>query len=67
MLFQRKEECIKRLKIAALKINHQEIISYQPPASGSGVDIHLLKNGIEYIFDIKTTQPNQADFKGFNR
>lgn len=61
------EECIKRLKMAALKINDEEIISYKPPASGTGIDIHLLKNGIQYIFDVKTTQPNQSDFKGFNR
>ncbi|MBD2596819.1 TdeIII family type II restriction endonuclease [Nostoc spongiaeforme FACHB-130] len=61
------EECIQRLKEAALKTNPQDIIQYTSPPSGTGVDIHFYKNGIEYIFDIKTTQPNQANFKGFNR
>lgn len=61
------DECIQRLKNAALKTNPQDIIQFTSPASGTGVDIHFAKNGIEYIFDIKTTQPNQGDFKGFNR
>jgi hypothetical protein len=60
------EECILRLKQAALTINPQEIIKYTSPASGTGVDIHFCKNNVEYIFDIKTTQPNQGDFKKFN-
>jgi hypothetical protein len=61
------EECIQRLKNAASKINSQEIIRFTSPPTGTGVDIHFAKDGIEYIFDIKTTQPNQGDFKGFNR
>ncbi|MEB3178614.1 MAG: TdeIII family type II restriction endonuclease [Nostocaceae cyanobacterium] len=61
------EECIGRLKAAALKINSQEIIAYKAPPSGTGVDIHLLKDGIEYVFDIKTPQPNLGDFKRFNK
>ncbi|MEA5515636.1 TdeIII family type II restriction endonuclease [Nodularia sp. UHCC 0506] len=61
------EECIKRLKEAALKTNPQDIIQYTSPPSGTGVDIHFYKAGIEYVFDIKTTQPNQGNFKGFNR
>ncbi|AFY49463.1 MjaII restriction endonuclease [Nostoc sp. PCC 7524] len=61
------EECIQRLKEAALKTNQEDIIQYTSPPSGTGVDIHFCKNGIEYIFDIKTTQPNQGDFKKFNK
>ncbi|UKO96729.1 TdeIII family type II restriction endonuclease [Nostoc sp. UHCC 0870] len=61
------EECIQRLKEAALKTNQEDIIKYTSPPSGTGVDIHFCKNGVEYIFDIKTTQPNQGNFKGFNR
>ena len=61
------QECIQRLKQAALKINPEEIIKYTSPPSGTGVDIHFSKNCIEYIFDIKTTQPNQSGFKGFNK
>ncbi|AUT02680.1 restriction endonuclease [Nostoc sp. CENA543] len=61
------EECIQRLKNAALKTNPDKIVTYTSPPSGTGVDIHFRKNDIEYIFDIKTTQPNQGHFKGFNR
>ena len=61
------EECVKRLRNAATKINPQDIIQYTSPPSGTGVDIHFYKAGIEYVFDIKTTQPNQGNFKGFNR
>ncbi|TAE58304.1 MAG: TdeIII family type II restriction endonuclease [Nostocales cyanobacterium] len=61
------EECIERLRNAALQINPEEIVKYTSPPPGTGVDIHFYKNGIEYIFDIKTTQPNQSGFKGFNK
>ena len=50
-----------------MKIHPEEIIKYTSPPSGTGVDIHFSKNCIEYIFDIKTTQPNQSGFKGFNK
>jgi len=60
-------ECIHRLKNVASKANLQEIIRFTSPPSGTGVDIHFAKDGVEYIFDIKTTQPNQGDFKKFNR
>ncbi|MBD2138282.1 TdeIII family type II restriction endonuclease [Anabaena sp. FACHB-1237] len=61
------QECIKRLRNAALQINDQEILKYTSPPPGTGVDIYFLKNDVEYIFDIKTTQPNQSGFKGFNK
>ncbi len=60
-------ECIQRLRNIALETNSQDIIRFTSPPSGTGVDIHFAKDGVEYIFDIKTTQPNQGDFKGFNR
>ncbi|MEA5528911.1 TdeIII family type II restriction endonuclease [Dolichospermum sp. UHCC 0684] len=61
------KECIQSLKNAALKINPQDIKKYISPSTGTGVDLHLSKDGIEYIFDIKTTQSNQGDFKKFNK
>lgn len=63
------EESIERLKNAAAKTNPQDIAAYIyiSPPSGTGVDIHLFKDGIEYLFDIKTAQPNQGDFKKFNK
>ncbi|MEH2058681.1 MAG: TdeIII family type II restriction endonuclease [Nostoc sp.] len=63
------EECIDRLTNAAAKTNPQDIAAYiyKSPPSGTGVDIHLSKDGIEYLFDIKTAQPNLADFQKFNK
>lgn len=60
------EECINRLKEAALKANINNLQYINPP-SGTGVDIYFLSNkGIEYAFDIKTSQSNKGDFKKFN-
>ncbi|MEH2324430.1 MAG: hypothetical protein V7K32_12810 [Nostoc sp.] len=63
------EECIGRLTNAAAKTNPQDIAAYiyKSPPSGTGVDIHLSKDGIEYLFDIKTAQRNLADFQKFNK
>ncbi len=78
------EECLDRLRNAAAKTNAQDIAAYvyKSPPSGTGVDIHLSKDGIEYLFDIKTAQPNHgieylfdiktaqpnlADFQKFNK
>ena len=58
--------CIEKLKKVALELNPTNLKFTKPP-SGTGVDIYFLKNGIEYVFDTKTTQPNQGDFKKFNR
>jgi hypothetical protein len=58
-------ECIARLRQAAAKSSFDNI-EFVSPQSGTGVDIYLKKNGIEYLFDIKTTQPNQRDFNSFN-
>ena len=60
-------ECIQRLRNIALKTNFQDIVKLTSPPSGTGVDIHFAKDGVEYIFDVKTTQSNQGDFKRFNR
>ncbi|MGI0479905.1 TdeIII family type II restriction endonuclease [Geminocystis sp. CENA526] len=58
--------CIEKLKKVALELNSTNL-KFTKPASGTGVDIYFLKNGIEYVFDTKTTQPNQGDFKKFNK
>jgi len=63
-------ECIERLTRAAAKISSQDIAAYtyKSPPSGTGVDIHLFKDGIEYLFDIKTAQSNLGDFQSrFNK
>ncbi|MBN3952145.1 MAG: TdeIII family type II restriction endonuclease [Nostoc sp. NMS7] len=64
------KECIERLTNAAAKISPQDIAAYtyKSPPSGTGVDIHLSKDGIEYLFDIKTAQSNLGDFQSrFNK
>ncbi len=61
------QECIQRLKNAALKTNPENITQYVSPPKGTGVDIHLFKDGVNYLFDIKTAQPNLGDFKKFNK
>ncbi|MDH6075619.1 TdeIII family type II restriction endonuclease [Umezakia ovalisporum] len=61
------KECIDRLRNAATKINPQNMTKYILPPKGTGVDLHLSKDGIEYLFDIKTAQPNLADFQKFNK
>ncbi len=59
-------ECIKRLKNAANNSNLNNLKFSKPP-TGTGVDLHLRKGEIEYVFDVKTTQPNVANFKSFNK
>ncbi|MCM3195814.1 TdeIII family type II restriction endonuclease [Priestia megaterium] len=41
-------------------------LKYKKMVSGKGVDIWIRKNGVEYAFDIKTTQINAGDGKKFN-
>ncbi|HLP92277.1 MAG TPA: TdeIII family type II restriction endonuclease [Nostocaceae cyanobacterium] len=60
-------ECIQRLKNVASRTNPQEIVKYISPPPGTGVDIYFKKDGIEYVFDIKTPQANQGAFGGFNK
>ncbi|MDJ0599224.1 MAG: TdeIII family type II restriction endonuclease [Crocosphaera sp.] len=59
-------ECIERLKNAAKNSNLNNLKFSKPP-SGTGVDLHFRKGGIEYVFDVKTTQPNMASFRSFNK
>lgn len=60
-------ECISRLRQIALSKDFPAITHCLPPAQGTGVDIYLKKNHREYVFDLKTTQPNLASFKSFNK
>lgn len=52
------EKCVYRLRKVANNINRDNLNYIKPPA-GKGVDLYLLKDSIEYVFDIKTNQPNQ--------
>ena len=60
------QECINRLKNSVRESNLDNL-NFSKPPSGTGVDIYLLKNNIEYAFDVKATQPNMGDFKRFNK
>lgn len=38
-----------------------------PPGRGHGIDLYLVKNGTEYIFDLKTPHPNRGDGNRYNQ
>ena len=58
-------ECIERLRVVAKKIN-RNTLNYIDPPSGHGVDIYLIKDNIEYVFDLKATHPNRGDGSRFS-
>lgn len=41
------------------------ITEFSKAPTGSGVDIWLFKDGVDWFFDTKTVQPNVGDFKKF--
>ncbi len=60
------KDCLERLR-AVSKQTNKENIEYQMPPAGTGVDIYLRKNGVDYAFDTKTVQPNLGSIKSFNK
>ena len=52
------DECVVRLRAVASSLKIRQLEYVKPPA-GKGVDLYLTKNKQEYLFDIKTNQPNQ--------
>jgi hypothetical protein len=58
-------ECIERLREVAQNIDRDNL-NYIDPPSGHGVDIYLIKNNVEYVFDLKATHPNRGDGSRFN-
>ncbi|WP_354635241.1 TdeIII family type II restriction endonuclease [Planktothricoides raciborskii] len=60
------EDCITQLKEVAQKIDSDRITFVKPP-SGHGVDLYLKKNNTEYLFDLKSPQPNKGDFPRYTR
>ena len=59
-------KCIERLKAVSQSVDKSGV-EYVKPASGTGVDIRLKKEGKEYAFDTKTVQPNIGSIKSFNK
>lgn len=60
------EDCITQLKTAAQTIDISRINFVNPP-SGHGVDLYLKKEDTEYLFDLKSPQPNKGDFPRYTR
>ena len=57
------KEAIRSLVLNYL--NNQKIIEYKKPPPGHGVDVWLFKNNCNYIFDLKTVQPNVGSWIRF--
>lgn len=60
------KECLEKFRTMSKKIDKKDIEYINPPP-GSGVDIYLRKNGVDYAFDTKTVLPNVGDIKKFNK
>ncbi len=58
-------DCINEIR-KVCKINNTNDLNFVKPSSGHGVDIYLKKNGIEYIFDMKSAQANVGDFRRYS-
>lgn len=51
--------------VQSIKIEHD--FNFEPPGRGHGIDIYLIKNSTEYIFDLKTPHPNRGDGNRYNQ
>lgn len=56
-----------RIKETCQQFLQNPIPEFVNAPSGNGVDIWLMKDGINYFFDTKTVQPNIGDFSKFLR
>lgn len=52
------------IKRVCQSFKHNPIQNFKKPKSGRGVDIWLVKDGINYFFDTKTVQPNLSALTG---
>lgn len=59
------EYCKSRL-IKLCKGSKFDISEFVEPPAGKGVDVYLQKDDHEYVFDIKTVQPNVGDGQRYN-
>ncbi|MDO8452780.1 MAG: TdeIII family type II restriction endonuclease [bacterium] len=60
------QTCIERLRKICKNLDRTKL-QYIAPSAGTGVDIRIKKNGLEYAFDTKTVQPNMGGIKSFNK
>jgi Type II restriction endonuclease, TdeIII len=58
--------CIDEIRKVCMDINSNGIKFVSPP-KGHGVDIYLKKNGVEYVFDMKSAQANVGDFPRYSK
>ena len=54
-----------KIKRACASLKNNPINRFRKPPPGKGVDIWLKKNGINYLSDSKTVQPNVGSYKDF--
>ena len=59
-------KCVQELKTIAHSIDRSQLKFIAPPP-GHGIDVHLKKGSTEYLFDIKSPQPNQGDIPRYTR
>lgn len=60
------EHCIKEIREVCKRIDCSGS-NFVSPSSGNGIDVYLKKDGIEYVFDMKSAQSNVGDFKRYAR
>lgn len=56
-----------RDRIRAIVQSISSDFTFVPPGKGHGIDLYLVKNGTEYIFDLKTPHPNRGDGNRYNQ
>lgn len=56
------QECVNRLREALINVNSSDLNFVPVEKKGYGVDVYLKKDGVEYLFDVKSPQSNVGDF-----
>ena len=57
----------EEIKKSCIHLIKNPVKNFCSPPRGSGVDVWLRKEGIDYLFDIKTVQPNIGGYKSYLR
>ncbi|MDX8568144.1 TdeIII family type II restriction endonuclease [Elizabethkingia sp. HX XZB] len=59
------DQCHANIKEVCQIFLHKPINDFMPAPKGSGIDVWLYKDGVNYFFDTKTVQPNIADYRRY--
>ena len=65
--FVNTQECINQLREALSNANSDALEFVPITKKGYGVDVYLEKDGVEYLFDLKSAQSNVGDFPRYCR